>query len=112
MPSFMHTFLIVYLPLIIYAAGFIVCLTGYRRVQRKIYLYATFFFAVSFLQSSWSLPFSRYYIYPFNETFLAIAGYVNFAFIFLSLVTMGLLVWGFYQEALRSYQEANDAKRF
>ena len=108
MPSFMHTFLIVYLPLIIYAAGFIVCLTGYRRVTGKIYLYATFFFAVSFLQSSWSLPFSRYYIYPFNETFLVVSGYINLGFMLLSLAALGLLAWGFYQEALRSYQETSD----
>jgi len=112
MPSFMHSFLIVYLPLIIYAAGFAVCLTGLRRIKRKLYLYAAFFFAVSFLQSSWSLPFIQYYTYPFNETFLAVAGYINFGFMFLSLVTMGLLVWGFYREALLSYQEVNDAKKF
>ncbi|MBW6464689.1 MAG: hypothetical protein SCJ94_10125 [Bacillota bacterium] len=97
-----------YLPLTIYIAGFIVCLTGYRRLKRKIYLYATLFFAVNILQNSWILPFSRYYTYPFNETLLTISSYVNFSFMLLSLATLGLLVWGFYREALLSYQEANN----
>lgn len=108
MPQFIHSFLNIYLPLIIYVAGFVVCLTGYRRVQRKIYLYATFFFAVSFLLISWSLPFRRFFVYPYNETLLTVSNYINLCFLFLSLVTLGLLVWGFYQEALLSDQEAND----
>ena len=94
-----HSLFITYLPLLTYLAGFIICLTGYRRIKRNIYLYATMFFAVSLLQRSWILPFSHYYTYPFNETFIIISGYLNFGFMFLSLVALGLLVWGFYQEA-------------
>lgn len=103
-----HSLFANYLPLIIYIAGFIVCLTGYRRLKRKIYLYATLFFVLNFLQKSWILPFSRYSTFPFDETFLTISSYINFGFMLLSLVTLGLLVWGFYREALLSYQDANN----
>ena len=106
-----HSLLITYLLPIIYVVGFIVCLTGYRKKKRKVYLYATFFFAVKILQF-WNLPFARYYAYPYSETYLSVSFYINLGLMFLSLATMGLLVWGFYRETLLSYQEANDVKTF
>jgi len=102
-----HGLLNPYLSLFVYILGFIVCLTGYRKIRCKVYLFATFFFAVKTLQF-WNLPFARYYAYPYSETYLSVSFYINLGFMFLSLATMGLLVWGFYQESLLSYQEAND----
>ncbi len=93
-----HSLLNPYLSLLIYFLGFGVCLAGYFKIKRKIYLYATFFFAVKILQF-WNLPFARYYAYPYSETYLSVSFYINFGFMFLCLITMGLLVWGFYLEA-------------
>ena len=97
MQLFIQSFLNPYLSLLIYTLGVIVCLTGYSKIKRKVYLYATFFFAVKALQL-WNLPIARYYAYPYSETYLSVSFYMNLGLLFLSLVTMGLLVWGFYME--------------
>ncbi len=90
-----YKLLISYLTPIIYVVGFVVCLAGYRKIKRKVYLYATFFFAVNILHL-WQRPFARYYTYPYSETYLSVSFYINLGFMFLFLVAMGLLVWGFY----------------
>jgi hypothetical protein len=93
-----YNLLISYLTPIIYVVGFVVCFAGYRKIKRKVYLYATFFFAVNILQL-WQRPFAHYYAYPYSETFWTVSGYINLVFMFLFLIAMGLLVWGFYLEA-------------
>ncbi len=94
-----HSILFILLPLIVYVVGFGVCLAGYRKTKGKIYLYATFFFAVNILRH-WNLPFARVYTHPYyGEIFLSVTRFINIGFMFLFLVAMGLLVWGFYLEA-------------
>jgi len=93
-----YNFLITYLTPIIYVVGFVVCFACYRKIKQKVYLYATFFFAVNILQL-WQRPFVHYYTYPYSETYLSVSFYVNLGLMFLSLIAMGLLVWGFYLEA-------------
>ncbi len=93
-----YNLFISYLTPIIYVVGFVVCFAGYLRIKRKVYLYATFFFAVNILQL-WQRLFARYYTYPYSETYLSVSFYINLGFMFLFLVAMGLLVWGFYLEA-------------
>jgi hypothetical protein len=92
-----HSLLISFLPPLIYMVGFAVCLIGYRLIKRKVYLYATFFFFVNSLQH-WHQPLGHYYTYQYSETYLSISSLVNLGFMFLSIVTLSLLVWGFYLE--------------
>ncbi len=86
------------IPLVIYIAGLVVCLKGFRKTQRKLFKYAALFFGVRVL-GSWSLPLHLFPGYPFGQSFLLISNYVNIGLMILTVITMGLLVWGLYWES-------------
>jgi len=100
MPTSLFMYLSISVPLIIHTAGFIICLGGFLKTRRPLFLYASLYFGVSIL-GNWSLPFSFFAGYPFSQSFLLISNYINLGLMFITMLAMAFMVLGFYREAKR-----------
>ena len=97
MPASLYVYLSIFVPLIIHTAGFIICLGGFLKTRRPLFLYAAFYFGVSIF-GSWSIPLSLFPGYPFSQSFLFISNYINLGLMFITLLAMAFMVHGFYRE--------------
>lgn len=100
MPDFLIIFLTAFLPLVIHISGLVVCIGGFRKTGRHLFLYAAFFFGVKIL-GKWNLPLYLFPAYPFSHTFLSVSEYVSIGLMIITLIAVSFMVWGFYREAER-----------
>ncbi len=98
MEPIIATFIYGVISLIVALAGTSICIYGFKISKRKLFSYATVFFAATALPTVVLIlaPISSLFIDPDNVMLLS-----NFtvAFNYVRLLALALMIWAFYQES-------------